>query len=329
MQYNELISVIVPVYNVETYLNRCVDSIIGQTYKNIEIILIDDGSTDASPRLCDDYLHIDNRIVVIHQENKGLSSARNVGIKIAKGKYLSFVDSDDYIDKHFIDRMYTTITAQSSDIVICDIRSFDSQTLQFLPHTRDIGNSFVDIGHIFETMMQSDYPWLYTMSCNKLYSRQIFNEACFLDGFIHEDEIIFLDIVKQSPKVFQINESLYFYCKNRDGSIVNKKYSIKRFDIFIAFYNRIEYFKQNGFNKKLIINECRKIFRKLKRALYKLHFEEFEEIELYQNELKKAANKCIHSLKCLRMYLSIILSKKYREISRKKKGIDKGNGTQG
>lgn len=321
MMYNELISVIVPVYNVEPCLNRCVDSIINQSYKNLEIILIDDGSTDSSSQLCDDYLQIDNRVIVIHQKNRGLSSARNVGIKKANGKYISFVDSDDYLDVNFIEKLYATIVAKDADIVVCDIHSFDSQTLQIFPHTRDLEESFVDINHIFETMMRIEYPWLYTMTCNKLYSRKIFNETYFLEGFIHEDEIIFLDIVKQLPKIYQIKNPLFYYCKGREDSIVNKKYSIKRFDIFVAFYDRIAYFKQNGFKRILIINECRKIFRKLKRGLNKLSFDDSEEIVLYQKELRKAAKKCICDFKCLKMYLSIVLSKRYREICYKKRRL--------
>ncbi len=317
---NDLISVVVPVYNVAPYLKRCVDSIIGQSYKNLEIILVNDGSTDASPKICDDYLSLDSRIVVIHQENKGLSNARNQGIKKSSGKYISFVDSDDCLDLNFIELLYNTILAQSADIVICDIRSFDSKTLQFFPHTRNIENRFVDLKNIFELMMKCKYPWLYTMTCNKLYSKWIFEKVGFLDGFIHEDEIIFLDIIKQNPKIYQTKEPLYYYCRGREDSIINKKYSVKRLDILVAFYNRLEYFKLDSKkNRELIKNEQYKIFRKLKLVLDKVNFESVMDVEIFQKELKKAAKACVRNIKSLKMYLSIRLSKKYISISRKKR----------
>ena len=318
---NDLISVVVPVYNVEPYLKRCVDSIIGQSYKNIEIILVDDGSTDGSSVVCDGYLNVDDRIMVIHQENKGLSNARNTGIENAKGKYISFVDSDDYLDVNFIEILHQNIVEQGADIVVCDLLGFDSQTLEFSPRVRCIENGFIDVNHIFEMMMHSDYPWLYTMTCNKLYAKRIFEETRFKDGFIHEDEIIFLDIVKKSPKIYQIGNPLFYYCRGRKDSIINKKYSIKRLDILIAFYDRIEYFRKKGdkSSRWLIKNEQIKIFRKLKKALYKLSFDNSDEIIFYQDELKKAAKKCVHNFKCLKMYLSIVLSKEYRSVCQKKR----------
>ena len=115
----ELISIIVPVYNVEKYLNRCIDSLISQTYQNIEIILVDDGSTDSSSEIVDGYLKKDNRIKVFHKDNGGLSDARNKGIEISKGKYLSFVDSDDYVTNTYIETLYNTIIEYEADISIC------------------------------------------------------------------------------------------------------------------------------------------------------------------------------------------------------------------
>ena len=110
------ISVIVPVYNVEKYLNKCVDSIINQTFKDIEIILVDDGSTDSSPKICDDYTKVDSRIKVVHQKNSGLSAARNTGIRQSSGKYLAFIDSDDYISKDFCEILYNSITREKADV---------------------------------------------------------------------------------------------------------------------------------------------------------------------------------------------------------------------
>ena len=119
MNKQDLISVIVPVYNVENYLKRCLDSIINQTYQNIEIILIDDGSTDNSGNLCEDYKKIDNRIKVVHKTNGGLSDARNTGIKKAKGKYITFVDSDDYVEYDYVEYLYNLIKKYDTNISFC------------------------------------------------------------------------------------------------------------------------------------------------------------------------------------------------------------------
>ena len=119
-----LLSVIVPIYNVEDYLNRCVDSIINQTYKNLEIILVDDGSPDNCPQMCDDYAKKDSRIRVVHKENGGLSDARNAGMKVATGEYVSFIDSDDYISLDFYETLFQTMVDNDSDIVECSVVKF-------------------------------------------------------------------------------------------------------------------------------------------------------------------------------------------------------------
>lgn len=120
MSKDPLISVIVPVYHVEKYLTKCVDSICSQTYDNLEIILVDDGGDDMCPSICDEYKKIDSRIKVIHKKNGGLSDARNAGLDIATGQYLYFVDSDDYIDDHTIEFLYASIVANGSDIAVCE-----------------------------------------------------------------------------------------------------------------------------------------------------------------------------------------------------------------
>ena len=114
----DLISVVVPIYNVENYIKKCVDSILSQTYKNLEIILVDDGSPDNCPQICDEYAQKDNRIKVIHKENGGLSDARNAGIDISKGKFITFIDSDDYIEKDYVEVLYNSIKENASDMAI-------------------------------------------------------------------------------------------------------------------------------------------------------------------------------------------------------------------
>ena len=122
MVYNSKISIIVPIYNVEKYLRKCIDSILNQSYDNLQIILVDDGSPDNCPKICDEYLNKDNRIQVIHKSNGGLSSARNAGIKVANGKYIAFIDSDDYIELNMIEKLVNAIEKSNADLCICGIR---------------------------------------------------------------------------------------------------------------------------------------------------------------------------------------------------------------
>lgn len=125
MDNRDLISIIIPIYNVEKYLEKCLDSVIKQTYDNIEIILIDDGSEDKSKQICDDYAKIDNRIKVIHKKNEGVSKARNIGIDTSKGEFITFIDSDDYIDKNYIEELYKLCIKNNSDIAICGVKDED------------------------------------------------------------------------------------------------------------------------------------------------------------------------------------------------------------
>ena len=136
-----LVSIIVPVYNVEKYLERCLDSLINQTLKDIEIILVDDGSTDDSGNICDKYAKKDKRIKVIHKENGGLSDARNIGLSIANGRYLQFVDSDDFIHKQMIEILYNTIINNNADISICDFdKVYENTKIKY--NTKEISLNF-------------------------------------------------------------------------------------------------------------------------------------------------------------------------------------------
>ena len=121
----EKISIIIPIYNVKEYLKRCVDSVLNQSYKNIEVILIDDGSTDGSEKICDEYAKKDKRVVVVHQKNSGVSASRNKGIELATGKYIGFVDSDDYIHKDMFEKLYNSLISTSSSISMCNYQLLD------------------------------------------------------------------------------------------------------------------------------------------------------------------------------------------------------------
>lgn len=242
----ELISVIVPVYNVEKYLKKCIESILGQTYQNIEIILVDDGSTDNSGKICDEYKKTDTRIKVVHKENGGLSDARNKGIDVSAGAYIMFVDSDDYISSKMVEILYERIIEDKADIAICNVSSVDeyyndlNERNIHPPIKREVLNSSEAMCRI----SQID-GWNYVIACNKLYKRYIFLDIKFPYQKIHEDEFIIHRVFDKCARISCTDQALYYYVQ-RGESIMHKEYSLKRLDIAEAFYDRAEFCFEKG-----------------------------------------------------------------------------------
>ena len=243
---DELISIIVPVYNVKDYLKTCIDSIVSQTYTNLEIILVDDGSTDGSGEILDAYKKNDERIIVIHKTNGGLSDARNFGIDRHTGEYLFFVDSDDYIHIDTIRLMYNVLKRTDSDIVECGIA-----------HVYDKSNC-----HIFEKPLSHNYK-VYDhdeavervinykskiMAWNKLYKSSLFKEIRYPVGKINEDVYTTPYVIDKCDKYTYLDAVLYAYVQ-RDNSIMNRKFNKKRLDIIGAHEKEIQYFNDK-YNKK-------------------------------------------------------------------------------
>ncbi len=222
------ISVIVPVYNVENYLKQCIDSIINQTFKDIEIICVNDGSTDSSRAILEEYKQKDQRIKIIDKENGGLSSARNVGLKEASGKFISFIDSDDWVDITMLEKLYKNITDLNSDISICAVHQYDETTKE----TKD-NDKYFNLGYFDETFDNRAFSYLDTkpfimdvcvMAWNKLYRKSLIDEcnARFPDGLIWEDGPFFFSIFFKTQRVSIIRDFLYYYRINRTGSIIQK-----------------------------------------------------------------------------------------------------------
>lgn len=241
-----LISVIVPVYKVENYLRQCLDSIINQTYKNLEIILVDDGSPDNCPKICDEYAKNDKRIKVIHKENGGLSSARNAGLDVCTGEYISFIDSDDIVDKNFIERMYTKSKEYRSDICICNYAKFsDDENIGCF--SKEEKNTVLSSEIVQEKMLEKNAV-LYIIMWNKLFKRYIFDCIRFPLGKINEDEAVIHYIYDRCKSdVLVINNILYFYRFN-ESSITNRKFSATRLDAMDAMKDRIEFYKRKNNN---------------------------------------------------------------------------------
>ncbi len=213
----DLISVIVPVYNVEAYLNRCVESIVNQSYSNLEIILVDDGSPDRCPEMCDAWGQKDKRVKVIHKENGGLSDARNAGMAAAKGHFTAFIDSDDWIDPEMLSRLHERMIETDSDIVSCGaVRVWDNNDIQ-KPMIADAGNYILDKTEAMRALIQSSC--LIQTVWNKLYKTAIIKEIPFEVGKIHEDEFWSWQAVAASHHIATIEDNLYYYYQ-RDNSIM-------------------------------------------------------------------------------------------------------------
>ena len=222
------ISVIVPVYNVEKYLEQCLKSIINQTFSDIEIICVNDGATDNSEAILKSFEQQDNRIKIINKKNGGLSSARNAGMKVATGEFISFIDSDDWVDETMLEKMYNNITSLNSDISICAVHNFDEQKQQIddsLPYfTLELFNETFD-NKAFSYKETKDFIMdVCVMAWNKLYRKSFLDEckAIFPDGLIFEDGPFFFSIFFKTQKISIVREFLYYYRINRTGSILQK-----------------------------------------------------------------------------------------------------------
>ena len=243
-----MISVIVPVYKVEKYLPQCIESIQKQTYKELEIILVDDGSPDRSPQICDLYAQGDSRIKVIHQDNKGLSGARNAGLEIATGEYIGFVDSDDYIKENMYEVLYRALNSEKADMAICSYEKV-SEEGERLENISPIKNDVLGGYDILKKLTESK-GWYYVTMWNRLYKKELFSQIRLPEGKNHEDEAVAHKIYLAAEKVVTIGEALYCY-RNAENSIMSNRTSIKRLDGVEALYERFCAYQEAGLNELL------------------------------------------------------------------------------
>lgn len=219
------ISVIVPCYNVALYIRRCVDSIIDQTYRDLEIILVDDGSTDETGKLCDDLLKLDPRIKVVHKENGGLSDARNAGIDEATGEYYSFVDADDYLELDAYENMIAEmkspeISLISAGIVVEDLKGNRTYNMNEQCVVLNREEAFVNLFGSVRTIGQS--------SCNKLFRKQLFCELRYKRGIVNEDMELLPKLLDLCNQVVLLNKPVYHYVR-REGSITESEFSMWKY----------------------------------------------------------------------------------------------------
>lgn len=217
------ISIIVPVYNVEQYLKKCINSILNQSYKNIELILVNDGSTDNSGKICDEYAEKDNRIKIIHKKNGGLSDARNVGIENSTGTYLSFIDSDDYVEIDMIECLYKACIKNDCDIAWCNM----------IRENND-GKQSVEVISNQECLFSKEDAYknilLYNPSvCTKLFKTSLFDNIQFPTGKLYEDIITMNLLINNSKSIVHIGSAKYHYIQRND-SISHNLFNLKKLD---------------------------------------------------------------------------------------------------
>ena len=285
---NDTISIVVPIYNVENYLEECIDSLISQTYSNLEILLIDDGSTDNSGKIADDYMKKDERIKVFHKKNGGLSDARNYGIIRAKGKYICFIDSDDYVNKHFVSKLYQLITKENSIVSVIGYQKFTNES-EITDYAQEEKNITVftkedGLNQLFKTDGFGNYAW------NKLYLKELFDDVKYPINKKMEDLGTTYKILMKCDKI-PYQPSQYYYYYQREGSILHtfdKKLYLDKLeqalerhsDIKIAFPNNID----NDIYIVNVILECMPYI-----------YEKRELLNKSKNILKKTLNKQIQS----------------------------------
>ena len=237
-----LVSIIVPIYNVEEYLDECVTSIVNQTYKDIEIILVDDGSTDGSGQLCEAWKAKDDRIKVIHKVNGGLSDARNAGMKIATGDLIGFVDSDDYISEDMYYRMVNAMEQSGSRVALCSVTSetdeIDCQKQAAADYQVFLGRDMINKTVFKEVTGLSYSVWKY------LFKREVIGDAIFPVGKYYEDVLFIINALWNQDKVAYLKDKLYYY-RLRQDSITGVKISDKHVDDMLTYVSGVLDFYNN------------------------------------------------------------------------------------
>ena len=233
-----LVTVIIPIYCVETYLEQCINSVVQQTHTELEIILVDDGSPDQCPVICDAWAKRDSRIIVIHKKNGGLSDARNAGIDRANGNYIMFVDSDDWIEPNMVECMLSVLEEQQADICACGIFYEYPQKTSIREVDSFVGSPTETYKRLYD---ETRYP---VSAWNKLYSRKCWNKLRFPTGKICEDAFTTYLLIDQAQTIVQLSTPYYHY-RIRDNSIMTSQFSVKKMDEEEAWRNNYLFIKEH------------------------------------------------------------------------------------
>ena len=305
-----LVTVVIPVYNMEKYISKCIESVMEQSYENIEIIAINDGSTDLSESILNDYAAKDKRIRIITTENKGLSAARNKGIIEGKGEYIAFIDADDYISKEYIATLLNVCVEYDVAVSQCYYYNIDYKCFDDIFDNNDVSkdvkvyNGREMVLNLYNSLMlPSTFTW------TKLYKKEIFNvgedtldvlddeHLAFPEGRIYEDDYVAYRIFHKADKVAVVNKKLYAYRKT-PGSITNGVYTAKGLDLMLSLEERMKYYKVH--NDIDILNlTYRRYYYELCRTIYKIKKSK-ENIHNWK-VIIKGLNQKKRSTLCLRM----------------------------
>ena len=266
------LSIIVPIYKVEKYLEECIQSILGQTFTDLELILVDDGSPDACPQMCDAAAEQDSRVRVIHQKNGGLSAARNTGIEVARGNWLGFVDSDDFVAPDFYEKLYNAAVNADADCAVCSVQLIheDGSRMDTPPQWKVYGRGYTGEDVLKTITWQDNVPYL--VAWNKLYRREVFRTLRYPVGRINEDVFVFAELFDTIKMVACVEQPLYFYRQRKD-SIMQSKCALRNLDEMWSFVHCFECFQRSGRMKMLPFVESR-IFAKLTGVYYRLSAQE-------------------------------------------------------
>lgn len=246
MNGNDLVSVIVAVYNIEQYLDRCIESIIRQKYEFLDIILVDDGSKDKCPEICDEWRKRDSRIQVIHQENRGLSAARNTGIDNAKGRYVVFVDGDDYLEDEYVETLYHLINENNATMSVCNFyfvrenERENSKKEANIPNWRGTGRELL--------LLEAKRRIFLGPAWCKMYNVNQFKKLRFLEGKIHEDEFFFHEIMWEVDEAICTRRPLYNYLQRKNSIIHSKMTEKKLLDGIDAKKKRVLFYQEKEAN---------------------------------------------------------------------------------
>ncbi|HFI0403570.1 TPA: glycosyltransferase family 2 protein [Streptococcus suis] len=250
----DLVSIIVPIYNVEKFLPRCIESICNQTYENIEILLINDGSTDGSEQICMDFMKRDSRIRYFLKENGGLSDARNYGIERACGKYLAFIDSDDFVESDFILRLYDALVQQNASVAIAGFSKVDENGTILKKELLE-NEELVLTGREVCKKLHSEKGQVFVVAWNKLYKKELFSNVQYAKGKIHEDEYIAYQLFYDLDRIAVVNDSLYYYVE-RQESITRTQMTDLRFECLIEYQLlRIDFFNSKNDSELMTLNQ--------------------------------------------------------------------------
>lgn len=290
------ISIIVPVYKVESFLHRCVDSILCQTFDDFELILVDDGSPDRSGEICDDYALRDQRVRVIHKENGGLSSARNAGISIARGDYLSFVDSDDVIHPRMQEFLIKSIKNWDADFVSTRYVAFSTDVLDMEKIDR-----VEDFVLLREDFLEQLYPKYFEQigisAWGKLYKRKLFEQIRYPEGKIYEDLHIYLKLLQQCQRIVVLDKPLYYYYLGNVSITKSNYLAYNRFDEFIVRLGYADFFSRHGLIQQYYyaINDYLTFFFRNAFAVLLKYQEKSDEIKPYMKQHRVLLKEIVHN----------------------------------